>query len=135
MEYDPSGQFEDKASYVFVNRNLTVPTFTSATNGNWLTITTENIVLRYNTEAGPFENNSVSAVIDGGQFKWAPHMPNSGNLLGTVRTLDTIDGSLPIDCKNQPKWDLFCAYGLVSRDGWVIGAQLMISWKKMELLI
>jgi hypothetical protein len=82
MEYDPSGQFEDKASYVFVNRNLTVPTFTSATNGNWLTITTENIVLRYNTEAGPFENNSVSAVIDGGQFKWAPHMPNSGNLFG-----------------------------------------------------
>lgn len=126
MEYDPTRQFEDRASYVFINRNLDVPSFTSSTSGSWVTITTGHVVLRYNTDAGPFENNSISAVIDGGQFKWAPFMPNSGNLLGTVRTLDGIDGSLPIDCKNQPKWDLFCAYGLVSRDGWVIGMQYII---------
>lgn len=126
MEYDPSRQFEDQATYVFVNRNLTVPLFTSAMNGPWLTLITEHVVLRFNTEAGPFENDSVSAIIDGGQYKWSPSMSNSGNLLGTLRTLDNIDGSLPIDCKNQPKWWLFCAYGLVSRDGWVIGKELTI---------
>jgi len=123
MEYDPTRRFEDKASYVFMNRNLPVPSFTSNTNGPYLTITTDNVVLRYNIEVGPFENNSISALIDGGQYKWSPGLSNTGNLLGTVRTLDGIDGSLPIDCKNQPKWDLFCAYGLVSRDGWVVGTQ------------
>jgi hypothetical protein len=125
MEYDPNQQFEDKASYVFLNRDLPVPNFTATTSGPWTMITTDHVVLRYNSESGPFENGSISASIDNGQYKWSPGMPNSGNLLGTVRTLDKIDGSLPIDCKNQPKWDLFCAYGLVSRDGWVIGKQLL----------
>lgn len=40
MEYSSKAQFEDRPTLAVLNRNLTVPKFSSATSGGVLTITT-----------------------------------------------------------------------------------------------
>jgi hypothetical protein len=44
-----------------------------------------------------------------------------GNLLGTVRGLDKNNNSkLQLDCRNQPRDDLHCTYGVISRRGYAL---------------
>lgn len=43
-----------------------------------------------------------------------------GNLLGTVRTLDGVDGNLSLNCLDKPKPDSHCTLGLISTWGYVV---------------
>ena len=43
----PLGNFEDRQTVAFVNRTLPVPAFTSETVNGWLSITTQQLVLKY----------------------------------------------------------------------------------------
>jgi len=111
MEWSADGKFEDHASLVFINRKLPVPKFTRAKEKRgWETIKTEKLALRYKPSKAEFtaQNLSVSFDLNGKQVVWKPGIKDSGNLLGTTRTLDGVEGATSL----EP--------GLVSRDGWVV---------------
>lgn len=109
MEYSPAGRFEDRASYVFVNRRLPVPRYTTAEQDGLFTLRTDRLELAYRPDA-PFskENLSIRFRLDGRSVTWTPGMEDKGNLRGTYRTLDGVSGGTPL----PP--------GLLSRDGWVL---------------
>ncbi len=111
MEWSPTSQFEDRASLVFIDRLQPVPRFTAATRGGWLTIATGALTLRYKAGSGAFAaaNLQVSFTLGGKTVTWHPGLEDTGNLRGTTRTLDGVNGPAT---KLEP--------GLVSRDGWVV---------------
>lgn len=108
LEWSSDSKFEDRPSLVFVNRDLPTPGFAVFSDGGWLVINTGKLVLRYLKNSGEFTatNLSISFEVDGKKITWQPGTPNSGNLLGTIRTLDGVKGSIGL----EP--------GLLSRDGW-----------------
>jgi alpha-glucosidase (family GH31 glycosyl hydrolase) len=111
MEWAADGKFEDHASLVFIHRRLPVPNFTAGEEAGWLTIKTDKLALKYQAGSGRFTeaNLNVRFQLNGNAATWRPGMPDTGNLLGTTRTLDGVKGS---DTKLEP--------GLISRDGWVL---------------
>ena len=101
MEYDSSNKFEDRASMAIVNRYFsTVPSFTqSVTNGN-LTIKTDDLTLTYKIgQAFAADTLLITGNVDGFTFNYVtsgnPSLDNSnsGNLFGTIRSLDEINGA------------------------------------------
>ena len=115
MEWAADGKFEDHASLVFLNRRLPVPEFTheSAADGGRTVIQTSVLKLVYTPgkSDGRFapENLSITFNLNGNEIIWKPGMADTGNLFGTTRTLDRVQGS---DVQLEP--------GLISRDGWTI---------------
>lgn len=110
MEWSADGKFEDRASLVFVNRTLPVPKFFTQSKSGWLVIKTDAIELRYRRSSGKFtsDNLSVSLTLNGRPVVWKPGMRDEGNLKGTTRTLDGVNGATRL----EP--------GLLSRDGWTV---------------
>ena len=110
LEWAADGRFEDRPSLVFVNRRLPVPAFETTRRGGWVTVDTGALRLRYRERSGRFtaENLSVDLTVAGRRVTWRPGAPDTGNLRGTVRTLDGVKGATSL----EP--------GLVSRDGWVV---------------
>jgi alpha-glucosidase (family GH31 glycosyl hydrolase) len=121
MEWSADGKFEDHASLVFLNRKLpspldgAMPKFThETTSDGTTTIRTDALTLVYSPKRGPdgkftADDLSITFSLNGRQVTWKPGMQDTGNLLGTTRTLDKVQGS---DVKLEP--------GLVSRDGWTV---------------
>lgn len=117
-EWAADGKFEDHASLVFINRRLPVPKFehsiTQTGTGQSLTIQTSALKLTYSPSGdGKFtaETLTISFVLNGNEVTWHPGTPDTGNLLGTTRTLDGALG----DKTKEP-----IEPGLVSRDGWAL---------------
>jgi alpha-glucosidase len=120
MEWAADGKFEDHASLVFLNRRLPVPSFKKSIQHeagiDVLRIDTAELHLIYRAtlqDAGRFTstNLEIHFTLKGNAVTWKPGMADTGNLLGTTRTLDRAFGSKtpePI----EP--------GLISRDGWVL---------------
>jgi alpha-glucosidase (family GH31 glycosyl hydrolase) len=110
IEWADDAKFEDHASLVFINRLMPVPPFKQSVQKGWLTIDTGKIILRYKQKSGVFtaENLQVSFSIGHANFTWHPGLADTGNLGGTIRTLDGARGPRPLDP------------GLLSRDGWVL---------------
>jgi alpha-glucosidase (family GH31 glycosyl hydrolase) len=54
MEYSPSGSFLDDPTFDIMDRDFTVPTYTSSISNGWLTITTSQETLSYQLGSGPF---------------------------------------------------------------------------------
>jgi alpha-glucosidase (family GH31 glycosyl hydrolase) len=114
MEWASDRKFEDRASLVFLNRRLPVPTFTRETTseGNSVIETSAlRIVYAPGKSDGRFtaETLEISFVLGGKKIVWKPGMADTGNLLGTTRTLDQVRGS---NVQLEP--------GLISRDGWTV---------------
>jgi len=114
MEWSADGKFEDHASLVFLNRKLPVPEFTHETAPYGRTvIRTSALALTYapGKSDGKFTADTLSISFNLGEKKmvWKPGMVDTGNLLGTTRTLDRVRGS---DVQLEP--------GLISRDGWTV---------------
>jgi alpha-glucosidase len=114
MEWASDGKFEDHASLVVLNRRLTVPEFAHETRADGSTvIRTSALTLVYapGKSDGKFtaENLSISFSLGAEKIVWKPGTPDTGNLLGTTRTLDRVRGS---DVQLEP--------GLISRDGWTL---------------
>ena len=118
MEWAADGKFEDHASLVFLNRHLSVPKFAVSTTdgGSTHLIKTDALSLAYKVaqdNGGKFsaDNLQVDFTSNGKRVSWRPGMEDTGNLMGTTRTLDGALGGKtrePIDP------------GLISRDGWVV---------------
>jgi alpha-glucosidase len=114
LEWAADRRFEDRPSIVFVNRRLPVPPFTTRRDGDRHEIDTGPLRIRYRPAADArgrgFTPDSLSIEVDvaGERVTWRPGLDATGNLRGTVRTLDGIEGPTAL----EP--------GLVSRDGWAV---------------
>lgn len=110
MEWSADGQFEDRATLTFVNRETPVPEFKVRESKSKLTITTPALTLTY-LKNGKFSDKNLKAVftLNGREVVWTPGMEDQQNLLGTTRTLDGADGSKLKEPMEQ---------GILSRAGW-----------------
>ena len=116
MEWCGDGIFEDNATLSIINRKLPVPEFKVRHHNKGVTIKTAALTLNYSGEGKFTENNlSVSFTMNGRTVKWYPGADDSGNLLGTTRTLDGCLGYEKIS-----KRDNYIEQGICSRDGWAI---------------
>ena len=116
IEYGPDGEFEDRPSQPFWYRRQPVPGFETGDGGRGtgdrgpgtgLVVETEYLKLALTDVEAPFRVNLEIELKDTGTV-WHYGDPDDGNLGGTYRTLDTVDGSVRL----EP--------GLLSRDGWVV---------------
>lgn len=117
IEFSPTHQFEDSATFVVVNRELPRVPFKVDSTGAYLTITSPTFVVRYRkgtdpltSPAGP-DNLSVTFKVDGQAVEWYPGKPDPQNLKGTCRTLDRVDAA-----KGVPELE----DGILSRSGWAV---------------
>ncbi len=108
LETSPTGHFEDRASQPFWYRRQPVPEYQVTQDDNHIEIITADLHLRYETRTGPFTPDSLKITLHEDGTVWHYGDANPGNLRGTTRTLDNIDGALPL----EP--------GLLSRAGWAI---------------
>jgi len=123
MEWDSTGVFTNDPSFVVVNRDLPVPKFKTQNDGNWLTISTKKMSLRYKLNSGKFSeenlvitsDKSMDTQIDSSfhSFEWIPGMQQKENLKGTYRTLDGYEGDKNWNGQTIPIED-----GLLAKDGW-----------------
>ncbi len=134
MEWSEDGVFEDRATLGVVNRNLPLPRFKVSRVGKKVMIRTEALTLIY-TGPGDFNSGNLNVVFRmadsrsrGGvrNVSWVPGMDDSGNLLGTARTLDGFDGirkykngKLSDDGTGTFTKEPFDK-GVISRDGWAV---------------
>lgn len=110
MEWSKANVFEDRASLVFINRNLPAPQYKVSDEDGWLIITTDKLILRYKRGSGRFaaDNLSISFALNGQLVSWHPGMEDTLNLKGTTRTLDGTNGEKDVKLEQ----------GLISRSGW-----------------
>ena len=115
MEWSEDGVFEDRASLTFINRSLPVPQFKVTKTAKKVVIKTSDVTLTYQIGSVPFNesNLKVEFLTAGVKTLWTPGMDDKGNLMGTTRTLDNVDGRLHTEKDPLEK-------GLLSRDGWAI---------------
>ena len=106
MEYSPDGRFEDRPSQVFWFRLQPVPDFQVVREGAGLTLTTGHLRLTWRGGSFAADTLDVSLLPDGPDWRYGDSA--TGNLRGTRRTLDEIDGAAPLEM------------GLLSRDGWTV---------------
>ena len=98
VEYSPLKQFEDRATFTVVNRNLPVPHFTKSEDDEFLYINTDKLKLRYRKGTNPyFEPNppgnlNITMALNGRPVTWFPGQGDGKNLKGTCRTLDRCFG-------------------------------------------
>jgi len=122
-EYSQTGEFIDDATFAFVNRYLTVPPFSTVVSNGVLTIDTGDLALHYVVGGGAFSDSNLDIVVKALGKTWKPSLAPTGNLLGTIRTLDTINGATNLYCPSMTQsqlTDSHCTLGLISRDGWVL---------------
>jgi alpha-glucosidase (family GH31 glycosyl hydrolase) len=120
MEWAADGKFEDHASFVFLNRRLSVPKFERGEfkggQNTIHTIKTSALTLTYSPIDSPdadnrftAENLKIELTVDDKPVVWHPGLADPENLEGTTRTLDGALGSRTREPIEQ---------GLVSRSGW-----------------
>ena len=123
IEYKPQRQFEDRATFSVINRELPVPKFSKTDDGEFLTITTDALSLRYRKGSNPMtnpaspENLTVVLPVNGKPVTWYPGLKDPLNLKGTYRTLDGNNG----DSHRRMLED-----GTISRSGWAVIKRLSI---------
>ncbi|MGN1212014.1 MAG: TIM-barrel domain-containing protein [Candidatus Cryptobacteroides sp.] len=119
MEWSADARFEDRATMGIVNRALPVPAYHAKKKGEGVTITTESLKLTYSGKGKfnsdnlkvEFQMNDAKALKGTRKVTWTPGADDSGNLLGTTRTLDGCDGFTVKEPFDK---------GVLSRDGWAI---------------
>lgn len=125
MEYAPDGQFIDDRSHLAVVRQYPEVSTRLREKGGWVEITTSKLRMRYKKESGPFttDNLSIESVKGAFPFRWHPGMKQKGNLKGTARTLDGMDGELQVMSyvSDSKKGDsIRLGDGLLATDGWTL---------------
>ena len=126
IEYSEDKQFEDRASFVVVNRNLPVPRYTSEERDGFLYITTDKLELQYRLDSYPINadrcdpNLQITLDVNGVQEIWYPGKADPYNLKGTTRTLDNADGDVRGWLED----------GLLSRSGWAVIDEKAPRWEK-----
>lgn len=113
LEWSDSGEFEDRATLMAVDRAF-LPSgavdYTTGERDGMLVAETPALRLTYDRK--PFSKEGLTIVVKGvpdSQFNtWHYGDDPKGNLGGTARTLDEADGAIPL------------GQGVISRDGWAV---------------
>ncbi len=131
MEWSEDEAFVDDATTVVVDRAFPVPEFHVARDGDAVTVRTDRVELHYDGHGFSAEGLSVRVfgAPDSAYATWhfgaepPQELPHRGNLGGTARTLDGVDGA----CEIEP--GILATYGfavlddstspVLTRDGWV----------------
>jgi alpha-glucosidase (family GH31 glycosyl hydrolase) len=98
LEYSDSGTFEDRASQTVLNRGFAPSKYSVNESEELLEIHTERLHLTY--DKGPFSTHGLSVHAKGGfhsndsVWRFGLRTPNLG---GTARTLDDVDGAIPVE--------------------------------------
>ena len=117
IEWSDTKQFEDRASFIVVNRKLPVPEYSTEVIDGYLYIRTEKLELKYKEGTFPLtnpfsaQNMSINFLVKGASGQWYPGKQDALNLKGTTRTLDNSSG----DNMRGAMED-----GIISRSGWVV---------------
>ncbi len=94
-----------------------------------LIIATESIVLRYDSsDASSFNHNNLQVTVFNGDgagtpsiWTAAPGLDESGNLHGTVRTLDGSNGfHTPLNCNENQDPNSHCSWGVIGTNGYAV---------------
>ncbi|MDR2977265.1 MAG: alpha-xylosidase [Streptococcaceae bacterium] len=99
IEYSESEKFEDGLTQIVQNRNFEIPKFDVIKNDNGIEILTSSVRLYYS--GGAFNKSSLFAdarynsSVYSNRWRFGERI--EGNLGGTTRTLDQIDGTCPLD--------------------------------------
>ena len=131
LEWSPTKEFVDSKTWIVQSRQIqsTPASFNVTRNDTHLRIDTDFLTLEYQrnvTTTFNQRNIQVTAKVNEGKGEtvvWnaRPGEEYDGNLLGTIRTLDrNNDSKLELDCRYQPRDDLHCTYGVISRRGYAI---------------
>ena len=107
MEYAPDGEFEDRPSQTVWYRDRPVPDFAVREQGDRLVIETDALRIEY-AAGEPFGPETLSATVHDTGVTWTYGDEDDGNMGGTVRTLDRVEGSIPLED------------GLLGGDGWTV---------------
>lgn len=125
LEYAPDGKFVDDKSFTAVDRLYPHVNYKVKAKGAWVEIVTSKMKMRYKKDSGRFADNNlvIQAVKGAFPFTWKPGMQQKGNLKGTYRTLDGMDGDTQTqtwvsDTKKGDKLKL--EDGLLATDGWTL---------------
>lgn len=129
-EYSPDSQFEDRASTLAINRDLPVPVFKVIDLENRLEIITERFHLYYDKKS--FSSSGLRVQVRGNVTNYHSQWRFGGDarlarwdLGGTARTLDRIDGRIPLGpgviAKNGYMALDDSHSMLFTEDGWVSG--------------
>ncbi|MDE6453051.1 MAG: glycoside hydrolase family 31 protein [Muribaculaceae bacterium] len=125
MEWSPDGRFVDNNSQLAVNRDYEPVDFKVRKSAGKLTLSTSRLVLTYKLGTGAFARDNLSVVSAKGffPFSWRPGVVQKGNLKGTMRTLDGLDGDVQTqtwvaDMKQGDTREL--EDGLLATDGWTL---------------
>jgi hypothetical protein len=140
MEQSLDAEFEDRQTYVAWNRAFPATPFTHNTTDGLTTIETSGLVLRY--AGGEFSPDSLWITMKEPNWLnvsvWRYGRSSSeGNLFGTFRNLDGLDGWQDMNCSSvvngalgpdpaapgaqhdqAPYAHWWCSMGLVSQAGW-----------------
>ncbi len=124
LEWADDGVFEDRASTFALHRDLPAPEFTVTEAGEYLEVVTERFRLSY--DRGPFTPSGLSLQVRGAVSNyhsvWRYGEP-VGDLGGTARTLDNVDGALPLEpgVASHLGYSVLDDSGtmLFTEDGWV----------------
>jgi alpha-glucosidase (family GH31 glycosyl hydrolase) len=110
LEYAPDGKFVDAPSWFAVHRDTRDAQAQITTGAQGAEIDTGAIHLTYHDNGKPFSPDNLRAVIKDGDTSvgWKPGQAATGNLGGTLRTLDEIAGPVPM------------SDGVLARDGWYL---------------
>lgn len=125
MEYAQNGNFVDNRSFIAVNRNYPRVDFDIKKKNGWIEIKTSKMKLRYKLNTGKFTANNLEIVSTDKElpFVWKPGTVQKGNLKGTIRTLDGLDGdeqsqNWVVGSNQSSKVNL--EDGLLATDGWTL---------------
>ena len=118
MEYVPDGKFVDAPSWFAVNRSARYLDAKINPGDASVEIDTGAIHLTYHDDGHPFSPDNLQASIKNGDAisSWKPGAASTGNLGGTLRTVDGLSGPEPL------------GEGVLSRDGWYLLDDLTMTW-------
>ena len=131
LEWSATKEFVDSKTWLVQSRQIqpAPAPFNVTRNDTHLRIDTSFITVEYLRNATTtFNQRNIRVMILFNRAKnetivWnaIPGEEYNGNLLGTLRTLDgNRDSKLELDCRNQPRADLHCSYGVISRRGYAL---------------
>lgn len=95
MEFDASGEFEDRASQSVFYRDFPENRFTYDLNNEVLTLKTDNLMLIYDTSKDIFEGNLKIKMLVEPASEWI-FGDEFEDLGGTRKTLDMVNGPIPL---------------------------------------
>ena len=104
LEFSPDGDFEDRPSQIFWHRKQPVPEYSIKLTEAGLEIQTEHLELNY-AMGEPFHAETLSIQEKSTGKVWRYGSLDGGNLSGTARTLDNIDGQIALGARfDLPAW-------------------------------